>query len=219
LSSEVSIPPPPPSNLVRPWAHPGGLLGRLAGWEMAHGKTAVDDAVAALLAPDATDRVLEVGHGPGTTMARLAELVPAGRVVGVDPSIVMHRQAARRNRRWIQAGRVELHVASAERLPFGAASFDRALTLHSLAHWSDPGRGLAELRRVLAPAGVLLVGLRGEAPDAAARTRAALAAAGLHPMPPGDVRCAGSTLLVSRSAPAPRARPRARTARSHGPAR
>jgi SAM-dependent methyltransferase len=193
----MSMLDPLSARLVRPWAHPGGLLGRLAGWEMARGKTALDDEVATLLAPVATDRVLEVGHGPGTTMSRIAALVPSGRVVGVDPSVVMHRQAARRNRRWIAAGRVELHVASAERLPFADASFERALTLHSIAHWADAGRGLAELRRVLAPGGLLLVGLRGDAVAAATRTEAAIAGAGLRPTPGGAVRRAGSTLLFA----------------------
>src|SRR5688500_1665534 len=92
------------ARLVRPWAHPAGLVGRLAGWEMALGKAGLDDEVADLLAPTPADRLLEGGHGPGTTMARLAERVAAGQVVGVDPSVVMHRQAARRNRRWIASG-------------------------------------------------------------------------------------------------------------------
>jgi SAM-dependent methyltransferase len=185
------------ARLVRPWAHPAGLVGRLAGWEMALGKAGLDDEVADLLAPAPADRLLEVGHGPGTTMARLAERVPAGQVVGVDPSVVMHRQAARRNRRWIASGRVELHVASAERLPFADAGFDRALTLHSLAHWSDPERGLEEIRRVLVPDGRLLVGLRGQTEDATTRVRGAIAAAGFDLMPAPDLRSARSTLLLA----------------------
>jgi SAM-dependent methyltransferase len=184
--------------LVAPWAHPRGVLGRLAGWEMAVGRSALDGEVAALLAPAPADRILEVGHGPGTTIARLAGLVPDGRIAGVDPSVAMHRQAARRNRRCIVAGRIELHVASAERLPFADAGFDRALTLHSLPHWADPARGLAELRRVLTRDGVLLVGLRGAAPDRVARAREAIAAAGFELGPGPDRTCAGATLLLAR---------------------
>ncbi|HEX2103739.1 MAG TPA: methyltransferase domain-containing protein [Solirubrobacteraceae bacterium] len=195
------MPPTLSARLVRPWAHPAGLLGRLAGWEMALGKAALDDEIAALLDPRPTDRVLEVGHGPGTTIARLAELVPSGRVVGVDPSVVMHRQAARRNRRRIAARRVELHVASAERLPFDDGGFDRALTLHSLHHWSDPERGLAEIGRVLVPGGRLLVGLRGTAPDTIARAERAIAGAGFDLERTAPARRGGSTLLVAARSP------------------
>jgi ubiquinone/menaquinone biosynthesis C-methylase UbiE len=102
--------------------------------------------------------------------------VPAGRVAGADPSPVMLGQATRRNRAAIAAGRVELHLAAAERLPFADECFDKALALHSLPHWSDTDGGLREVQRVLKPGGALLIALRGE--RGTATVEAALSASG-----------------------------------------
>lgn len=196
----MSFARPLSARVMGPWAHPTGLAGRIAGWEMARGKAALNRRVAELLAPAPDDWVLEVGFGPGTTLAHLAPMLPAGRVVGVDPSSVMFRQAARRNRAATSAGRVELRLAAAERLPFADAQFDKALTLHSLGHWSAPVEGLREVRRVLKPGGTLLIGLRGE--HASETIEAMLFSAGfVLPRPPQPSRARhGSTLVLATPA-------------------
>lgn len=61
-------------------------------------------------------------------------------VVGVEPSQLMIRQ------RSSLAAPVICGVA--EQLPFSDAAFDVALAILTVHHWSDPGAGLAELRRV-----------------------------------------------------------------------
>lgn len=43
------------------------------------------------------DRVLEIGFGPGIAIERAAELARRGKVIGVDHSELMLRQASRRN--------------------------------------------------------------------------------------------------------------------------
>lgn len=48
-------------------------------------------------------------------------------------------------------------VATAEALPFPSGSGDLVLTTMSFHHWADQRRGLAEVRRVLAPGGRLLL--------------------------------------------------------------
>jgi SAM-dependent methyltransferase len=53
---------------------------------------------------------------------------------------------------------VELHLASAERLPIARASVDRAVSLNSLYFWPDPDAALAELARVVRPGGRLVLG-------------------------------------------------------------
>jgi ubiquinone/menaquinone biosynthesis C-methylase UbiE len=98
---------------------PSGLAGRLVGFVMASRSSnrernhrAID-----LLQIRDGDRVLEIGFGPGLAIEMAARLAGSGNVVGVDHSEIMLRQASRRNRAAIAAGRVELHLASADALP------------------------------------------------------------------------------------------------------
>lgn len=110
------------------------------------------EAVLRRLAGPPPGRVLDVGCGTGRLAARIrGELgLPT---VGCDFSRGMLVRARARSRRvsWVQA--------EAGRLPFGDASFD-ALVCTEAFHWfPDPQGALAEMRRVLAPGGRLLVSL------------------------------------------------------------
>lgn len=62
------------------------------------------------------------------------------RVVAVEPSATMRSQRP--------PGSAPVAAASAESLPFPAASFDAAMTTFSVHQWADLAAGLAELRRV-----------------------------------------------------------------------
>jgi SAM-dependent methyltransferase len=61
-------------------------------------------------------------------------------VLAVEPSPVMIAQRP--------TDAAPAVLAAAERLPFVDGSFDAAMALHTVHHWSDPAAGLAELRRV-----------------------------------------------------------------------
>jgi SAM-dependent methyltransferase len=78
--------------------------------------------------------VVNVGAGAGA-------YEPAGReVVAVEPSSVMiaHRPP----------GSAPCLQASAEQLPLADGTFDAAMAILTVHHWSDLERGIAELRRV-----------------------------------------------------------------------
>lgn len=80
------------------------------------------------------ETVLNVGAGTGS-------YEPAGReVTALEPSIEMIRQR--------RAPAAALVQGRAEDLPFGDASFDASMAILTVHHWSDQGRGLAEMRRV-----------------------------------------------------------------------
>lgn len=127
----------------------------------------------------ATDRVLDVGCGPGAAVRTAAAI--ASHATGVDASPKMIEIARRRS-----AGveNVTLEEASAEDLPFADASFTVVWTIQSWHHWNDSRAGLREAARVLTSGGHLYViekktsGDHGLSPESAARLAAEMDASG-----------------------------------------
>lgn len=78
--------------------------------------------------------LLNVGAGTGAYEPRDRT------VVAVEPSSVMIAQRP--------ADAAPAVLADAECLPFVDGSFDAAMALHTVHHWADPAKGLAEMRRV-----------------------------------------------------------------------
>jgi len=146
-------------KLFANFAYPQGLLGRLAGRIMATKKSNTERGSWAVeeldVSPDS--RVLEVGYGPGVTIADMAKRVTSGHIVGVDRSDVMLAQARRRNRSAVASGNVELRVGDAQQLDIGLTDFDLILGINVWQFWTDQAATIAALADRLAPGGRLAV--------------------------------------------------------------
>ncbi len=93
-----------------------------------HIQQAIDEALGGEV------RVINVGAGTGS-------YEPDGRcVAAIEPSTTMIRQRAPHLAPAVQA--------MAENIPAGDGSADAVLAVHTVHHWNDLGRGLAEMRRV-----------------------------------------------------------------------
>lgn len=100
-------------------------------------------------------RALDVGCGTGALLRMLAARLPeAVEFVGVDAARGM--VAAGRSLPDLDP-RIELVQATAERLPFRAASFDLVVSTTSFDHWADQLRGLEECARTLGDDGRLVL--------------------------------------------------------------
>jgi SAM-dependent methyltransferase len=161
-------------GLVRQFSRPNGVGGRAAGWVMAHrGSNRKRNVWAVgLLDVQPDDRVLEIGFGPGIAIGELARRATRGRVVGVDHSEVMVRQAARRNAAAVRDGRVDLRLGNAEQLPEFDEPFDKILAVNSLMFWDDPVARLKELRDLLRPGGRIAIAFQPRAPGSTDETAA-----------------------------------------------
>jgi ubiquinone/menaquinone biosynthesis C-methylase UbiE len=160
--------------IVGQFGHPQGPAGSVAGWVMAHrpSNRQRNSWVVSLLDVQPTDRVLEIGFGPGLAIAELSRRVgDSGHVDGIDHSEVMLRLATRRNASAIAARRVTLGRASVDQLPPSLGGpFDAILTVNSLGFWRAPTERLEELRRRLRPGGRIAVAAQPRCPGAAAST-------------------------------------------------
>jgi SAM-dependent methyltransferase len=162
------------ATAVRQFGHPSGFAGRAVGWVMAHrpSNRRRNAWVVSLLDVRPTDRVLEVGFGPGLAIAVLARRVTEGRVYGVDHSELMFRQAARRNAAAIRDKRVELAHTSVDQLPSFDVPLDAILAVNNVRFWPDPAQQLHDLRGLLRPGGRIALATQPRCPGATKETTA-----------------------------------------------
>lgn len=140
-----------------------GMLGRIVAGLMAHETWAQNRRAIEALGVARADHVLDIGCGPGRSLAALAKLALKGRIVGADPSALMVEIAVKRNCALVRARRVEVVIASAAALPFADASFDKALCVHVVYFWNDLAGAFREIARVMKPAATLALIFRTSA--------------------------------------------------------
>ena len=102
-------------------------------------------------------QVLDVGCGTGhVALEVLRTLADGGRVIAVDPDAALVDLA--RRRALDDAGRrIFFKVEAADALSFGDEVFDLVVGNLALSTFAQPEAALAEMRRVLAPGGQLLL--------------------------------------------------------------
>jgi ubiquinone/menaquinone biosynthesis C-methylase UbiE len=97
-------------------------------------------------------RVADIGCGPGTDLARLADAVgERGSVIGVDREPRMLDEA---RRRLADRPNVGLLLGDIHELPISDDGVDRMRVDRVLQHVADPAKAVQEVRRALRPGGL-----------------------------------------------------------------
>lgn len=144
-------------KVVAQFARPTGFLGNITGLIMAHRSSNLErnEWAMFLLNLQPSDRVLEIGFGPGVTIQKMSEIVTDGVIWGIDHSEVMFRQASKRNERAIAAGRVRLFLTSASQLPSFDDSLDKILAVNNFQFWDNKTDALRQLKGQLRVGGII----------------------------------------------------------------
>ena len=188
-------------------SRPSGRAGRVVAALMNRGNRELNARAIERLDVHAGARVLDLGFGGGLTFAPLLER--GATVVGVDRAQDMVDAARDRHRADVDAGRMELHAGEVQALPLADGAVGRVLTVNTVYFWPDLAPALAELHRVLAPGGRVVIGIRDgsvmekvdrsvftvrpPAEIAAALTSAAFAGAEVHSAPDGKTHLISAT--------------------------
>jgi len=144
-------------KVVAQFARPTGFWGSITGFIMAHRPSNLErnEWAISLLNLQPSDRILEIGFGPGVSIQKMSEIVTDGLIWGIDHSEVMFRQASNRNQRAISAGRVRLALTSVSQLPSFDGPFDKILDVNGFQFWDNKIDVLKGLREQLGPGGLI----------------------------------------------------------------
>lgn len=147
---------------------PSGWLGRnILKPIFVTGNAALNKFVFDLLAVQSRDQLLEIGFGPGVLIKLVCEQEPTCRVIGLDFSPEMLKEAYSLNEKFIKRCQLTLVKGRSDALPFEAEGFDTVFCANTLYFWQPPEPHINEIFRVLKPGGKFVMGFRtGEQIDA-----------------------------------------------------
>jgi SAM-dependent methyltransferase len=154
-------------NVVREEWTDGDTVNAWSRW---HGKITMQqvnmrDAIISAARLEPGLRVLDLACGTGDPVIEIARRVgPTGRVTASDLSAQM-LEVTRKNASAAGLTNMDFAVADAEELPFAAASFDRVTSRLGMMYFVDAQRALREIKRVLAPGGVVALQVWGPAEE------------------------------------------------------
>lgn len=108
------------------------------------------------------DRILEIGFGNGYFIPALFDREATIRYTGLDMSETMVNEATRENDARIVDGSIELHLGTAEAMPFADSSFTKVFAANVLYFWDTPSVALTAIHRVLEKDGELVLAIRSK---------------------------------------------------------
>lgn len=109
------------------------------------------------------DIILDVGCGGGININRMAK--KAKMVYGIDYSIESVNLSREVNRQEIYDGKVKVIEGNVASLPFEDNTFDIVTAFETVYFWPDIEKCFGEVKRVLKPGGIFLIGMESSGSD------------------------------------------------------
>lgn len=109
------------------------------------------------------DIILDVGCGGGINIKRMAQ--DAKKVYGIDYSIESVKLSRKVNEKLIDDGKVEIMKGNVKDLPFEDNTFDIVTAFETVYFWPDIEKCFGEVKRVLKPGGIFLIGMETNGSD------------------------------------------------------
>ncbi len=143
-------------SMSKQFEKPKGLLGKLAGTIMYFENRKINKWSIKKLALSKNDRILEIGYGPGYGIKKMVSNNRFITVDGIDLSKKMQEEASKRNKKWMESGKVNL--ASGDVVNFQPCHrYNKILSVNNYPLWEKPMDSLQHLYRLLERRGRIVI--------------------------------------------------------------
>lgn len=138
-------------------ANPQGVVGKIMTWIWSGYFKGLNEWGLTLIDIQDYDSILDVGFGGGSNIDLMASENEHCVIQGVDISEEAVTTATDINRKWIDEGRVILHLGGVADLKFEPGTFDLVVASQTHMYWDELEAGLRECHRVLEPGGTFFI--------------------------------------------------------------
>ena len=144
------------NSMAKQFEKPKGILGKLAGTIMYFENRKINRWSINKLHVNKNDRILEIGFGPGYGIRNLMSNYRGIEVDGIDLSAKMKDAATKRNKEWIETGKVHLTVGDvADFQP--EHRYNKIISVNNYPLWDRPHTSLEHLYRLLKQGGRIVL--------------------------------------------------------------
>ena len=150
------------SKLLKQLGHPSGFTGKLVLRALNRVNGHMNDRALDALDVRDTDRVLEIGFGGGSLIARILQADKTVHVTGADISKLAVKTAGKRFRK---DTRVSFKHCVGDTIPFEDSAFTQVAGVNVIYFWPDVPQTLSEIYRGLVTEGKLVLCYSEQSPD------------------------------------------------------
>ena len=143
------------SFVARHLSAPKGVAGSIIFRFMNKQNMQVYEEALNLLDPSGDENILDIGCGNGIVLNMLAKR-HGGKLVGIDISESIIKNAIKRNRPYVKEGRMAFFQQDATSMSFESGAFCKAFSINTVYFWDDLDTTLTEIARILKPSGVFV---------------------------------------------------------------
>jgi ubiquinone/menaquinone biosynthesis C-methylase UbiE len=110
----------------------------------------------------ASDKILEIGYGPGVGISLVSNTTKAVEIYGVDYSELMFRRASKRIIRFIKNDRVHLMFGDFVETELNTTGFDKIFCINVVYFWDDLQRPFKKVNLLLKDNGTFCIYMAGK---------------------------------------------------------
>jgi cyclopropane fatty-acyl-phospholipid synthase-like methyltransferase len=146
--------------LEKQFRKPSGLLGKITGNRMLRSNQVEYDKIIDTLEIKPHSKLFEIGYGPGYGFGKILSEIDCT-ISGIDFSELMYNEAQKRNAKFIEKGKVDLHYGNFLDSQCDFKGYDLVYCLNVVYFWEDLVLPFTKINNMLNPDGAFCFYMAG----------------------------------------------------------